>query len=258
MRSVLFRFPDAQVFEHLVSSAGAEDLELSSPSAEPFEDGEWLLAVFEVGPQRRATSAAARAASGPDGAFIILEPRDCKKLAEFARLYANRPPLPEAPEPPRTERSASTPPPPVRPTPTPTPPRGTLPSGAGSRVLVVDDDETIRDMVCAMLEAVGLFVTAAPNAEDALVLLRDMAFDLVVLDWNMPRMTGLALCRALRQRSSLAGLPILFLTANTSPSDMVEAFAAGADDYVVKPFRAPELGARIFSLLRRARLSAPS
>lgn len=269
VRSVLFRFPDAQAFESLVGAARAGDLELVLPAADPIDDGEWLLAVFEVGPHRRATSTAARAAAGPDGVRIFLEPRDCRKLAEFARIEAERPAV--APpgaaegEAPRTERSASVPPPGAASPGAPPPgaalplvaPRSTMPSGAGARVLVVDDDDAIRDMVAAMLEAVGLIVTTAASAEEALLLFREETFELVVLDWNMPRMTGLDLCRALRQRPATAALPVLFLTANTSSTDMVEAFAAGADDYVVKPFRAPELGARIFSLLRRGRLSSP-
>jgi two-component system phosphate regulon response regulator PhoB len=206
------------------------------------------------------TSVAARVAVNPESARLQLELRDCRLLAEFARVEAARPAVAEPvaaatnDEPPRTERSVtSAPPPPSRVT--ATPPRGPLQSTAGARVLVVDDDADIRDMVAAMLEAVGLVVTTAANAEDALGLFRTETFELVVLDWNMPRMTGIDLCRMLRQRAGLAGLPVLFLTANTSSTDMVEAFAAGADDYVVKPFRAPELGARIFSLLRRARLS---
>lgn len=275
VRSVLFRFPDAQAFESLVGAARAGDLELVLPSADPIDDGEWLLAVFEVGPHRRATSTAARAAAGPDGVRIFLEPRDCRKLAEFARIEAERPAV-APPEPtgegeaPRTERSASVPPigaappgaaplgaaPPGAAAPL-VAPRSTMPSGAGARVMVVDDDDAIRDMVAAMLEAVGLVVTTASSGEEALQLFREETFELVVLDWNMPRMTGLDLCRALRQRPATAVLPVLFLTANTSSTDMVEAFAAGADDYVVKPFRAPELGARIFSLLRRGRLSSP-
>lgn len=271
MRSVLYRFPDAKEFEILVGSVRAGDLELAPPNVDPLEDGEWLLAVFEVGSHRRATSTAARASIGPDGVRILVEPRDCRKLAEFARIEAARPAARTKPEgareaegeAPRTERSASAPPQPAPglgapsvPSFTPLPPRSTLPSGAGARVLVVDDDDAIRDMVAAMLEAVGLIVTTAASAEEALDLFRETVFELIVLDWNMPRMTGLELCRTLRQRPALAALPVLFLTSNTSSSDMVEAFAAGADDYVVKPFRAPELGARIFSLLRRGRLSS--
>jgi len=268
VRSVVFRFPDLRAFDRLMGEASAGDMELSAPDVGPVEDGEWLLAVFELGPYRRATSIAARVIVTPEASRIVLEPRDCKRLAEFARLDAAHPATPdpppaepheeEHPSPPRTERSLISSPPP----PTPRaarvsapPPRSTLPSGAGARVLVVDDDADIRDMVAAMLEAVGLFVTTAANAEEALGHFKTTAFDLVVLDWNMPKMSGIDLCRTLRQRAGLAALPVLFLTANTSSSDMVEAFAAGADDYVVKPFRAPELGARIFSLLRRARLS---
>jgi two-component system phosphate regulon response regulator PhoB len=104
-----------------------------------------------------------------------------------------------------------------------------------------------------MLEAVGLTVVAVESGEDALDRVLSEAFDLLVLDWNLPSMTGLDLCRALRKDPGLASLPVLFLTANASSQDMVEAFASGGDDYVVKPFRAPELGARIFSLLRRTR-----
>jgi two-component system phosphate regulon response regulator PhoB len=119
--------------------------------------------------------------------------------------------------------------------------------------LVVDDDPDLREVVSAMLEAVGLAVESAGSAEDALARVGEQAFDLLVLDWMLPGKSGLELCRSIRELPRLTALPVLFLTANTSPTDMVEAFASGADDYVVKPFRAPELGARIFGLLRRAR-----
>ncbi len=265
----MFRFPDLAAFGRLMAAANVADLELPSPATEPLEDGEWILAVFEIGPHRRATSAAGRAATRPNATNILLEPRDCARLAEFARTHGGRPatrssapppPLQGRTEneddgPPRTERSATTPPPPVAATVSSIPPRSAFPSGAGARVLVVDDDDAIRDMVAAMLEAVGLVVTAVGDAEEALDLFRTESFELVVLDWNMPRMSGLELCRAIRQRTGFSALPVLFLTANATTSDMVEAFAAGADDYVVKPFRAPELGARIFSLLRRARMT---
>jgi len=119
--------------------------------------------------------------------------------------------------------------------------------------MIVDDDPDIRDVVAAMLEAVGLVAASVGSAEEALEKVRDEPCDLMVLDWNLPKMTGIDLCRALRSEPSCASMPILFLTANASSQDMVEAFASGADDYVVKPFRAPELGARIFSLLRRSK-----
>jgi len=93
------------------------------------------------------------------------------------------------------------------------------------------------------------------TAEEALDLVRSGEFNLVVLDWNLPEMGGLELCREIRREPDLAWLPLLFLTANTNQKDLVEAFASGADDYMLKPFRAPELGARIFSLLRRIRIT---
>jgi two-component system phosphate regulon response regulator PhoB len=123
-------------------------------------------------------------------------------------------------------------------------------------VLIVDGDRDIREVVGAILDATGLTVESAPSAEEALKRVRSRKYDLLVLDWNLPGMTGVELCRALRRDAHHAALPVLFLTALASPRDMVDAFADGADDYVVKPFRAPELGARIFGLLRRARMSA--
>jgi two-component system phosphate regulon response regulator PhoB len=150
-------------------------------------------------------------------------------------------------------------PPPVRRSPSAPgfrPPRQSDPfvDGPNARVLLVDDDEDIREVVGAMLGAVGLTVEASTSAEEALDRVRATSFDLLVLDWNLPGMTGIELCRLIRQDPVLSTLPVLFLTAHASSRDVVDAFASGADDYVVKPFRAPELGARIFGLIRRARM----
>jgi two-component system, OmpR family, phosphate regulon response regulator PhoB len=263
VRSVLYRFPDLDAFERVAHAAGVE-AELALPPGENVEDGEWVLAIFELGPGRRATSAAGRGAVSPEGTRLVFEPRDVKRLAEFdGGLTRGQPALPP-PNPPEfgvhqtrptalldaipdTARSlvdASAAGPPAR---------ISRPSLNEPRVLIVDDDPDIREVVSAMLEAVGLIVVTSESGEDALERVVSEAFDLLVLDWNLPRMTGLDLCRALRKIPALVGLPVLFLTANASSQDMVEAFASGGDDYVVKPFRAPELGARIFSLLRRAR-----
>jgi two-component system phosphate regulon response regulator PhoB len=239
VRSVLYRFPDLDEFERAVHAAGVE-AEFAAPPGVSVDEGEWVLAIFELGPGRRATSAAGRGAVSPEeGARLVFEPRDLKRLAEFAAKEAqNAPPAIVSETTYDGTRRAS---------------RPSLPS---ARVLIVDDDPDIREVVAAMLEAVGLVVVAVESAEDALDRVLAEAFDLLVLDWNLPGMTGLDLCRTIRQKPALASLPVLFLTANASSQDMVEAFASGGDDYVVKPFRAPELGARIFSLLRRARKSA--
>ncbi len=256
MRSVLYRFPDLSQFEQMVLGTGESELELGLPSGERVDDGEWVLAIFELGTGRRATSAAARAEVAPDGPRLIFEPRDWRRLAEFAQGEARRPSL----QPPAQARTSSTPSPRAS---VPSVPDTTKSAAAvssarrsnpeGSRILIVDDDPDIRDVVAAMLEAVGLAVVAAGSAEDALLRVRAEPFDLLVLDWNLPKMTGIELCRCIRKEAPLAAVPVLFLTANASSQDMVDAFASGADDYVVKPFRAPELGARIFSLLRRAK-----
>jgi len=265
VRSILYRFPDLAEFERTMGSATDSECELGLPAGEIVEDGEWILAIFELGSIRRATSAAGRAVATPDESHLVFEPRDWQRLVEFARkadgIAPTIPPPPELETTPPdsvTARSPST----AR---SPgdgrssRPPSSTQssrrPSGAGARVLIVDDDPDIRDVVAAMLEAVGLVVTAAGSAEEALDRVHEEGFDLLVLDWNLPKMTGLDLCRILRKEPDHASLPVLFLTANASSQDMVEAFACGGDDYVVKPFRAPELGARIFSLLRRARAS---
>lgn len=133
-----------------------------------------------------------------------------------------------------------------------------LPAGLRARVLVCDDDRDIREVVGAMLEAVGLDVETTHSGEQALERIRAKKYDLIVLDWNLPGMTGIELCRLIRREVQLAALPVLFLTAHAASKDIVEAFASGADDYVVKPFRAPELGARIFGLLRRVRVAQPA
>ncbi|WP_437754375.1 response regulator transcription factor [Sorangium sp. So ce1389] len=261
MRSVLYRFPDLQQFEQIVCDPEEGDLELGLPAGEVVADGEWVLAIFELGENRRATSAAACASVSPEGARLTFEPRDWRRLAHFAQTEATRPgsipdtdaaalPLaagearPAAPS--RTGPAARAPS-------QPAPPRL---GGKSARVLVVDDEAHIREMLSAMLEAVELAVVAVASAEEALELVRGSTFQLVVLDWNLPRMTGIELCRTLRQEPGLRELPVLFLTANASSQDMAHAFASGADDYMVKPFRAPELRARIFSLLRRPRRGA--
>jgi two-component system, OmpR family, phosphate regulon response regulator PhoB len=223
---------------------GDSELELDLPPEEVVEDGEWVLAIFDVGPQHKATSAAARAVVDPDGARLVFEPRDYRRLADFAANVARG--------------GATTPPPPPSsqhsddevetPKPTSWPPR----AGRGARVLVVDDDPDIRAVITAMLAAVNLVVTAKESAEDALVAVQQTAFDVIVLDWNLPKMSGIELCRQIRRDKHIT-LPVLFLTANASSQDMVDAFASGADDYMVKPFHGPELSARIFSLLRRTR-----
>jgi two-component system phosphate regulon response regulator PhoB len=254
LRNIVFRFDSSPTFSRALHEV---DQELALPLGEHVSDGEWVLTIFEIGGTRRATAAAARGlhrdpAAAPVVAFAR---RDWERLVDFAdsgsaRMPAARPALPPEPA---TERSIFV-------------PDGVAdelevacesdnPPTPDGRVLLVDDDPEICSMMTAILTAAGLSADSAPTAEEALERLRAGWPDLVVLDWNLPGMTGLELCRIIRKDSILARLPVLFLTANATPDNVVEAFASGADDYVVKPFRAPELGARIFSLLRRARMA---
>ncbi len=116
------------------------------------------------------------------------------------------------------------------------------------RVLVVDDEPQIRRVLRSTLTARGYEVHDARTGEDALESIRGSRFDLILLDVNMPGMSGLAACREIRAGSEVA---IIMLTVSESEEDKVAALDAGADDYVTKPFGTPELLARIRAALRR-------
>jgi two-component system phosphate regulon response regulator PhoB len=120
------------------------------------------------------------------------------------------------------------------------------------RVLVVEDDAAIAELVRYNLAAEGLRPTLAATGEEAELLLDEDIFDLVVLDWMLPGLSGIELCRRLRRREATRTVPILMLTARGEEGDRVRGLATGADDYVVKPFSVPELLARVKALLRRA------
>jgi two-component system KDP operon response regulator KdpE len=119
---------------------------------------------------------------------------------------------------------------------------------SAGRILVVDDDPQIRRVMRVTLTGQGYEVDDAKNGEAALDKLRDSRFDLVLLDMNMPGTGGLATCRAIRGQSDVG---IIMLTVRDSESDKVDALDAGADDYITKPYNAPELLARIRAALRR-------
>jgi two-component system, OmpR family, response regulator MprA len=118
------------------------------------------------------------------------------------------------------------------------------------RILVVDDDRRLRDMLRRALEAEGFDVDTAEDGGRALAAISDRAFDLVVLDVLMPGVDGLGVARRLRQRGDPT--PILMLTARDGIPDRVSGLDAGADDYLVKPFALDELTARVRALIRRA------
>ena len=121
---------------------------------------------------------------------------------------------------------------------------------AGQLVLLVDDDERLREIVGMALEGEGYRVKGADSAEAALTVLDSDEPDLMILDVMLPGKDGFELCREIRTRSPL---PILMLTAKTDTVDVVVGLESGADDYVTKPFVTKELVARIRALLRRTR-----
>ncbi|HEV2332319.1 MAG TPA: phosphate regulon transcriptional regulator PhoB [Gammaproteobacteria bacterium] len=120
------------------------------------------------------------------------------------------------------------------------------------RILVVEDERAIREMVVFTLKRAGFTVTEAEDASAARRALVDHSPDLVLLDWMLPDLSGLELARALRRDDGTRELPIIMLTARAAEDDKVMGLESGADDYLTKPFSARELVARIQALLRRA------
>ena len=122
-----------------------------------------------------------------------------------------------------------------------------------ARIMVVEDEEALTTLLRYNLDAEGYEVETVARGDDADTRLKERIPDLVVLDWMLPGLSGIELCRRLRARPETKQLPIIMLTARGEESERVRGLATGADDYIVKPFSVPELLARISSLLRRAK-----
>ena len=122
-----------------------------------------------------------------------------------------------------------------------------------AKVLIVEDEAPLAEMLRYNLESEGFRVSHAETGEEALILLEEERPDLVVLDWMLPGVSGIELCRRLRARPETERMPVLMLTARGEETERVRGLATGADDYVVKPFSVPELVARVRALLRRAK-----
>jgi two-component system, OmpR family, phosphate regulon response regulator PhoB len=120
-----------------------------------------------------------------------------------------------------------------------------------ARILVVEDEQPLVTLLTYNLQASGHEVIAETRGDIAEDRLRDDVPDLLILDWMLPGVSGIELCRRLRQRPATKGLPIIMLTARGEEADRVRGLSTGADDYVVKPFSVAELMARVKALLRR-------
>src|SRR4051794_6926592 len=122
----------------------------------------------------------------------------------------------------------------------------------GARIIIVEDEEPLALLLRYNLEAEGYEVETITRGDDANTRLREAAPDLAVLDWMLPGLSGIELCRLLRARPETKALPIIMLTARGEESERIRGLSTGADDYIVKPFSVPELVARVGALLRRA------
>lgn len=120
------------------------------------------------------------------------------------------------------------------------------------RVLIVEDEAPLALLLSYNLEAEGFLVERAERGDEAELRLLESPPDLVILDWMLPGVSGIEICRRLRARDATRTLPVIMLTARGEEGERVRGLSVGADDYVVKPFSVPELMARVRALLRRA------
>lgn len=122
-------------------------------------------------------------------------------------------------------------------------------------VLLVEDEPAQREVLAYNLEAEGFAVTQAADGEEAMMLVDEAAPDIIILDWMMPNLSGIEVCRRLKMRPETRGIPIILLSARAEEVDRVRGLETGADDYVIKPYSVLELMARARAQLRRVRPS---
>ena len=126
-------------------------------------------------------------------------------------------------------------------------------TGEQPTVLVVEDEPAQRELLAYNLAAEGFRVVQAENGEDGLLLVDEENPDIIVLDWMLPSVSGIEVCRRLKTRTDTRSIPIIMLSARTEEVDRIRGLETGADDYVVKPYSIPELMARVRAQLRRVR-----
>lgn len=121
------------------------------------------------------------------------------------------------------------------------------------QVLLVEDEPAQREVLAYNLEAEGYAVRRAENGEEAMMLIDEAAPDLIILDWMMPLMSGIEVCRRVKSRAETREIPVIMLSARSEEVDAVRGLDTGADDYVIKPYNLRELMARVRRQLRRVR-----
>ncbi|MFC6198957.1 phosphate regulon transcriptional regulator PhoB [Ponticaulis profundi] len=120
-------------------------------------------------------------------------------------------------------------------------------------ILIAEDEQSVAELLQYNLKREGYETGVARDGEEALVMMRERAPDLLLLDWMLPKVTGIEVCRQVRSRSETRNTPIIMLTARAEETDRIRGLDQGADDYVTKPFSPTELIARIRAVLRRIR-----
>lgn len=129
-------------------------------------------------------------------------------------------------------------------------------SALSARVLLVEDEPSQRAVLSYNLMREGYQVTEASDGEEAMMLVEEQEFDLVLLDWMLPELSGIEICRRLKRHKRTKDIPVIMLSARAEDVDKVRGLDTGADDYLAKPYSLPELQARIRSHLRRFRATA--
>ncbi|MCH1470382.1 MAG: phosphate regulon transcriptional regulator PhoB [Planktomarina sp.] len=124
------------------------------------------------------------------------------------------------------------------------------------RVLVVEDEPAQLEILSYNLESDGFLVSRARDGEEALLLIREDVPDVIVMDWMMPHLSGIEVCRRLKSNPETRSIPVIILSARSEDEDKVRGLEIGADDYIVKPYSVVELMARVRSQLRRSRPSS--
>ena len=120
-----------------------------------------------------------------------------------------------------------------------------------NKILIVEDEKDIRNLIIYALEAKGYETISADDGEKALKMLKENKPDLVILDWMLPSVSGLEICRNIRRDENIKNIPIIMLTAKITEDDKILGLDSGADDYITKPFSTAELTSRVKAILRR-------
>ncbi len=246
MRDVVFRHGE---LSGLAEFLRQHDQALPLEGMGSWSDGEWVLAIFEVGKRGRATAAVGNVTLKGDKPFVVFDRRDWERIHDFAATHAE------------DSMNAILAAAPARPTvDSISPERRNAPRGSllevsvdGARILVVDPEPQTLLALEAAVRSSGIEVVGVASAEDAIAALIADRYEVVVAEFELPGMSGIELCRRLRDHEMLDALPIVFVNAHDDWRVRTEAFGVGADDWLQKPIDGAELGARCVALVRRFR-----